>query len=162
MSRRTFATIARPSLPCPFSPRHDHENFEIICYADVARPDGITARLRSHADTWRNITGLSHEEVAAGIRQDGIDILVNLTMHMARNRLLVFARKPAPVQASWLAGDLPRLSGLRATLRDRLEASPLMNAPRFARNIEAAYHEMWRRWCVTGEGGTGICANDDE
>lgn len=45
-----------------------------------------------------------------------------------------------------LAHDLPRLSELRATLRDRLRASPLMNAPRFARSMEAAYRQMWRRW----------------
>ena len=47
-----------------------------------------------------------------------------------------------------LALDLPRLGHLRATLRDRMQSSALMNAPRFARNIEAAYREMWRRWCV--------------
>jgi predicted O-linked N-acetylglucosamine transferase (SPINDLY family) len=46
-----------------------------------------------------------------------------------------------------LANDLPRLCELRATLRDRMQRSPLMNAPRFARNVEAAYREMWRRWC---------------
>ena len=67
------------------------------------RPDHVTERLRASADAWRNIVGLDHEQVAQWIRQDGIDILVDLTMHMARNRLLVFARKPAPVQVCWLA-----------------------------------------------------------
>ncbi len=47
-----------------------------------------------------------------------------------------------------LAQDLPRLSELRGTLRDRMQASPLMNAPRFARNMEAAYRDMWQRWCA--------------
>ena len=46
-----------------------------------------------------------------------------------------------------LAQDLSRLSELRATLRDQMQASPLMNAPRFARNVEAAYRKMWQRWC---------------
>lgn len=50
--------------------------------------------------------------------------------------------------AQELAGDLPRLCELRATLRSRMECSPLMNATRFARNIEAAYREMWQRWCA--------------
>ena len=47
-----------------------------------------------------------------------------------------------------LANDLSRLSELRATLRERMQDSPLMDAPRFARNVEAAYREMWKRWCV--------------
>ena len=67
------------------------------------RPDGITARFHSYADVWRDIAGLTDEQLAQLVRQDRIDILVDLTMHMARNRLLVFARKPAPVQVCWLA-----------------------------------------------------------
>src|SRR5262249_55308000 len=50
--------------------------------------------------------------------------------------------------AAGLAGDLHRLSALRASLRDRLRGSPLMDAPRFARNMEAAYRHIWRRWCA--------------
>ena len=46
-----------------------------------------------------------------------------------------------------LAGDLPRLQELRSTLRERMPRSPLMDAGRFARNMEQAYREMWRRWC---------------
>jgi predicted O-linked N-acetylglucosamine transferase (SPINDLY family) len=47
-----------------------------------------------------------------------------------------------------LAGDLPRLGDLRATLRGRMEASPLMDVERFTRGIEAAYRGMWQRWCA--------------
>jgi predicted O-linked N-acetylglucosamine transferase (SPINDLY family) len=52
--------------------------------------------------------------------------------------------------AAELARDLPRLSDLRTNLRERMRASPLMDAPRFARSVEAAYREMWRRWCESG------------
>ena len=49
--------------------------------------------------------------------------------------------------ASELASNLPRLATLRSQLRQRMQSSPLMDAPRFARDIEAAYRVMWRRWC---------------
>src|SRR5205085_408289 len=51
--------------------------------------------------------------------------------------------------ASELAGNPPRLAELRSTLRERMRASPLTDAPRFARNVEQAYREMWRTWCAS-------------
>ncbi len=87
----------------PLLESHDHESFEIFCYASVPIPDSMTDRCRAQADAWRDVLGFSDEQVAETIRQDRIDILVDLTMHMANNRLLVFARKPAPVQVTYLA-----------------------------------------------------------
>src|SRR5262249_18268607 len=71
-----------------------------------------TRRIRRHADAWRGVTGASDEELANRVRADQIDILVDLAMHTARNRLLLFARKPAPVQVTWLA--YPGTTGLSA------------------------------------------------
>ena len=87
----------------PLLAAHDHASVDVFCYSDTPAPDAITERLRAHADVWRSIAGQSHEQVAAIIRNDQIDILVDLTMHLANNRLLAFARKPAPVQVSYLA-----------------------------------------------------------
>jgi predicted O-linked N-acetylglucosamine transferase (SPINDLY family) len=82
---------------------HDRSRFEIYCYSGVPAPDAYTERLRSYANVWRETLGLTDEQLAAAIRADGIDILVDLTMHMAGSRLLTFARKPAPVQVTYLA-----------------------------------------------------------
>ncbi len=87
----------------PLLQSHDRAQFEIFCYADGKTFDAITECCRSHADHWRPIGSDSDEEVARLIRQDRIDILVDLAMHTGNNRLLVFARKPAPVQITYLA-----------------------------------------------------------
>ena len=81
---------------------HDPAAVEVFSYADLRRADRFTARLRRHAGQWREITGMSDAEAAALIRRDEIDILVDLAGHTAANRLPLFARKPAPVQATWL------------------------------------------------------------
>jgi protein O-GlcNAc transferase len=96
----------------PLLAAHDRQAVEVICYAHVVVPDEMTARLRSLAHGWRSIVGMSDEAVADLIRADDIDVLVDLAMHTAGNRLLIFARKPAPVQVSWLA--YPGSTGLRA------------------------------------------------
>ena len=86
----------------PLLAGHDRNAFEVFCYAQVPRPDNTSDKLQSQTSVWRGVVGLSDEQVAEMIRQDRIDILVDLAMHTANNRLLVFARKPAPVQATYL------------------------------------------------------------
>jgi predicted O-linked N-acetylglucosamine transferase (SPINDLY family) len=96
----------------PLLENHDPSRVEIFCYSDVSRPDEITARCRRAAHAWRDIAGLADARVAELVREDGIDILVDLKLHADNNRLLVFARKPAPVQATWLG--YPGTTGLAA------------------------------------------------
>ena len=98
---------------------HDRNQVEDFCYADVPRPDPATTRLRRYAQHWRDITRMSDPQVADLVREDRIDILVDLTGHTARNRLLVFARKPAPVQVTWLGYmDTTGLSAVDYRLTD--------------------------------------------
>jgi len=96
----------------PVLAAHDRDLFEITCYSEARVPDAVTRRLRERSDRWRDIAGQSDEAVAALIRGDGIDILVDLAGHTARNRLLVFARRPAPIQVTWLG--YPDTTGLDA------------------------------------------------
>ncbi|MEI6560438.1 MAG: tetratricopeptide repeat protein, partial [Rhodospirillaceae bacterium] len=96
----------------PLLAAHDRAAVEIFCYAGVMVPDAMTERLRGHAEHWLTTVGLSDEALAARIRADGIDILVDLAGHTAHNRLPVLARRPAPVQVSWLG--YPNTTGLRS------------------------------------------------
>ena len=93
--------VGRYLLPLLVS--HDHQAFEIVCYSSVSGPDELTDECRSRADIWRDVRALSDSQLDARIRADQIDVLVDLSMHSARNRLLVFARKPSPVQVTYLA-----------------------------------------------------------
>ncbi|MCC7167940.1 MAG: tetratricopeptide repeat protein, partial [Rhodospirillales bacterium] len=83
-----------------------------VLYSDVTRPDGVTQRLQKLAQEWRDLAGVSDHALAELVRKDGIDILVDLSGHTAGNRLLAFARAPAPVQLSWLG--YPATTGLAA------------------------------------------------
>jgi protein O-GlcNAc transferase len=109
----------------PLLESHDHANVEIFCYASQNVSDRITERCQASADVWRNVFDLSDEQLAGAVRGDRIDILVDLTMHMAMNRLLVFARKPAPVQVTYLA--YPGTTGLE-TMDYRL-TDPYLDPP---------------------------------
>jgi protein O-GlcNAc transferase len=87
----------------PLLSHHDRSRFKIHCYAHLAWPDATSRRLSGLVDVWHPIYGSSDAEVEAMIRADGIDILVDLTMHMSNGRPLLFARRAAAVQAAWLA-----------------------------------------------------------
>ena len=90
----------------------DRSAFELFAYSNTTSDDGTTERLRAHFDTWRSIRCLDDEATCDLIEADAIDILVDLSGHTAGNRLLVFARKPAPIQVSWIG--YPATTGLAA------------------------------------------------
>jgi predicted O-linked N-acetylglucosamine transferase (SPINDLY family) len=97
LRRHPVGTMFAPVLE-----RHDPARVETFCYYNYPRGDVMTERMRRAAHHWRDIAELDDATVADRIRADGIDILVDLVGHTKHTRLPVFARKPAPVQVSWL------------------------------------------------------------
>ena len=81
---------------------HHKERYEVFCYSNSLVRDEVTERIQKHTDHWRSIYGMSDESVAEQIRKDKIDILIDLAGYTADNRIWVFARKPAPIQVSWI------------------------------------------------------------
>lgn len=98
------------SFITPLLKAHDRRRFEILCLSDVQAPDWATQEIRDLSDGWRDISQKTDEAVALIVEREGIDILVDLAGHMTANRLRVFAKKPAPIQISWLG--YPATSGL--------------------------------------------------
>ncbi|MGE0719129.1 MAG: hypothetical protein AB7P02_27035, partial [Alphaproteobacteria bacterium] len=111
---------------------HDRARVEAVCYSDVVLEDEMTGRFRGHADRWRRIVGLPDDAVADLVRRDRIDILVDLSGHAGRHRLAVFARRPAPVQATWLGhADTTGLPEIGWRITDDI-ADPLGDSEAFA------------------------------
>ena len=95
----------------PIVGAHDRSAVEVFCYSNVPRPDEVTKRFQRHADQWRDVSGISDEQLCRQIGEDAIDILIDLPAHTAGNRLLAFARRPAPVQVTYQS--YPDTTGLR-------------------------------------------------
>jgi len=129
----------------PLFENHDHQQFEIFCYSSVDQPSAETARIRARADVWREVAALDDAALADVIRRDQIDILVDITMHMIGRRLLAFARRPAPIQITWLA--YPGTTGLEAI--DYRLSDPFLDPP--DQGTEAYTEETLRLtnsfWC---------------
>jgi protein O-GlcNAc transferase len=103
----------------------DRRQFHLVCYSDRLRADTITRRFQAVAHQWRDVCGQPDEQLAAAIRADGIDMLFDLSGHTARNRLLVFARRPAPIQITWLGYvGTTGLGTMDYLLADRHEIPP--------------------------------------
>jgi len=100
-----------------------YPQLSLHAYSNHAIEDGVTLRLRKHLKHWHPIVGLSDAALVQKIQEDGIDILIDLSGHTQDNRLLTFARKPAPVQITWIG--YPNTTGLRAmdyVLKDHFNA----------------------------------------
>ncbi|KAL2250806.1 probable UDP-N-acetylglucosamine--peptide N-acetylglucosaminyltransferase SPINDLY [Sesamum indicum] len=93
---------------------HDYANYKVVVYSAVVKADAKTNRFRErvlkNGGTWRDIYGIDEKKVASMVREDKIDILVELTGHTANNKLGMMACRPAPVQVTWIG--YPNTTGL--------------------------------------------------
>ena len=96
----------------PLLDHRDRDAFEVLCYSGVARPDAVTASIRSRVDGWRDVAALGDRQLCDLVRRDRIDILIDLAGHTNGTRMLAFARNPAPVQLTYLG--YPDTTGLAA------------------------------------------------
>ncbi|MFM9995138.1 MAG: tetratricopeptide repeat protein [Phycisphaerales bacterium] len=94
----------------PLLEQHDRAAFEVLCYSTGKGSDATTARLRSHAAAWRDVGAVDDGAAAERIRADRVDVLVELSGHTAGGRLGIMARRPAPVQATFIG--YPHTTGL--------------------------------------------------
>jgi protein O-GlcNAc transferase len=85
---------------------------EVVCYHNRADHDDPTRRLAAAADHWRDVSRMGDDALADLIREDRIDVLFDLSGHTEGHRLLVFARRPAPIQVTWLG--YPSTTGVTA------------------------------------------------
>ena len=128
----------------PLLREHDRASVEVHAYAEVAAPDAVTARLRGLVDAWHDTVGLDDAALAARIEADGIDVLVELAGHTAGNRLLALARKPAPVQLTWLG--YPATTGLAAMdwrLTDAVTEPPGESDRLYTERLFRLPHSLW-------------------
>jgi protein O-GlcNAc transferase len=102
----------------------DPQQADLVCYSNRLLHDDLTRRFQAAASTWRDVAGWSDDRLAEQIRTDQIDLLFDMSGHSARNRLGVFARKPAPIQLTWGGMGTTGLQAMDYILADRHEIPP--------------------------------------
>jgi protein O-GlcNAc transferase len=109
----------------PLLAHHDAKVVHLTAYAELRQDDAVTQRYRSLVQSWVDTRPLDDDALAQRIRDDGIDVLVDLAGHTAHNRLGAFARKPAPVSVSWLGfGTTTGLTAIDYLMTDAVSAPP--------------------------------------
>ncbi|KAF8396385.1 hypothetical protein HHK36_018002 [Tetracentron sinense] len=108
---------------------HDYANYKVVVYSAVVKADAKTNRFRDKVlkkgGIWRDIYGIDEKKVANMVREDKVDILVELTGHTANNRLGMMACRPAPVQVTWIGyPNTTGLSGIDYRITDLLADPP--------------------------------------
>jgi protein O-GlcNAc transferase len=109
----------------PVLKRLDGDNWFTVFYDNRDRGDKQTELLKSHAGLWRKVNEQSDESLAQQIRDDGIDLLFDLSGHTAGARLLAIARRPAPVQLTWMGYvGATGLAAIDYLIADRFHVPP--------------------------------------
>ncbi|MCC6206744.1 MAG: tetratricopeptide repeat protein, partial [Gammaproteobacteria bacterium] len=147
--RHSVASFIEPVLA-----RHDHGRFEVFCYYNHTERDAVTDRLVTLADRWLECPRLTDDQLAERIRMDGIDILIDLGGHTDGHRLLTFARKPAPVQVTYLG--YPATTGLTA-MDYRLCTLDTDPPGQEAWHSETLYRLPRTLWCYRPPGARPAC-----
>ncbi len=146
-----FRQHAVAHFALPLLAAHDRSAFELFCYAEVAVPDAVTARFQALVDHWRPTVGMTDAAVAAMIRADRIDVLVDMAGHtggilhtIGLDDWITQTDETYIARAIQAASNPKTLATLRTNLRARITASPLRDAPSLARAIEATYRDLAR------------------
>jgi predicted O-linked N-acetylglucosamine transferase (SPINDLY family) len=122
----------------PVLRNHDHARFEIICYYSWPGADEYTAMFKSMADVWVDAWQLSDDELADRIQADNVDILIDVSGHTTGNRLQVFARKPAPIQATGFG----HATGTGMQTMDYVLADPVFIPPSVRHLFPEKIHDL--------------------
>lgn len=108
----------------PLLGHHNHDRFEIFCYAELPKDDDITAIFHGYADHWRTVNDIPNAEVAEMIRDDGIHIMVFLGGLFDKNRPTVAVHRPAPIQAGMFGGTTSALDEMDYWITDTILNPP--------------------------------------
>ncbi|MCC6474931.1 MAG: tetratricopeptide repeat protein [Burkholderiales bacterium] len=123
---------------------HDRRRFAVYCYNNSAYADATTERLSKYPAAWRSVSALDDGALCERIRADRIDILVDLSGHTARNRLAALARRPAPIQMTWLGSRATSgMAQIDFRLSDAVVDPPGISEPWYVERILRLPDSQW-------------------